>query len=110
MRYVIVDLDGASRDYFSSRGAVREALREAERDTPGIAAELYVIRYDGEGKRFGDPERGDELLRVPGGVVAVLLGQPPRSVVTQTTAPALVKSSIGVQRVNEGGTLPAVPA
>jgi len=61
MRYVIVDLEGASRDYFETREAVREALGEAERDWPGAAAELYVVTYDA-GVELGEPERGDELL------------------------------------------------
>lgn len=62
MRYVIVDLDGAARDHLSNRTDVREALREAEDDTAGIAAELYVMTYDAYGDRVGSPERGDELL------------------------------------------------
>lgn len=61
MRYVIVDLDGASRDYFRTRGAVREALIEIETEAPGTAAELYVVTYDDD-ERQGEPERGDELL------------------------------------------------
>lgn len=62
MRYVIVDLDGASRDYFRTRGAVRDALVEIETEAPGTAAELYVMTYDDDDERQGEPERGDELL------------------------------------------------
>ena len=62
MRYVIVDLDGASRGHYSTRGAVRDALRDAEQDHPGIAEELYVTTYDDDRARVGKPERGDELL------------------------------------------------
>lgn len=62
MRYVIVDLEGASRDYFATPEAVAEALLEIEADAPSSAAELYVVTYDDDGAQCGDPERGDELL------------------------------------------------
>lgn len=65
MRYVLVDLDGASRDYFSTRGAAHLALEEIEAEAPGSASELYVVTYDDDGVRQGDPERGDELLTRP---------------------------------------------
>jgi hypothetical protein len=64
MRYVLVDLEGASRDYFSSRDAAREALLEIEEEAPGASTELYVVAYDDDG-RAGRPERGDELLSTP---------------------------------------------
>jgi hypothetical protein len=62
MRYVIVDLDGAAREHLSNRADLRDVLREVEADTPGIAAELYVLTYDAYGDRVGEAERGDELL------------------------------------------------
>lgn len=62
MRYVIVDLHGASRDYFDALGDVGSALREAEDDEPGIAAELYVVAYAESGERPAAPVRGDEWL------------------------------------------------
>lgn len=62
MRYVLVDLDGASRDYFATRGAVHDALCEIELEGEGAAAELYVVTYDDDGSKQGQPERGDELL------------------------------------------------
>jgi len=62
MRYAVVDLDGASRDYFDTLDAVASALREAERDVSGAAAELYVVAYDDGGARLADPVRGDEWL------------------------------------------------
>lgn len=65
MRYVIVDLEGASRDYFATRGAVREALREIEAAAPGTTAELYVVTYDDDDVRRGDAERGDEMIAHP---------------------------------------------
>jgi hypothetical protein len=64
MRYVIVDLDGAARDHLSNPEDVRDVLREAEADAPGFATELYVIVYDDDGERVGEPERGDEFLGV----------------------------------------------
>lgn len=63
MRYVIVDLDGASRDYFATMEGAREAIYESEVDARGSAAELYVVAYADGGERVGDPVRGDELLR-----------------------------------------------
>jgi hypothetical protein len=62
MRYVIVDLDGASRDYFDTLDAVGSALREAESDAPGAAAELYVVAYSDGGDRMAETVRGDEWL------------------------------------------------
>lgn len=62
MRYVLVDLDGASREHLPTRGAVRMALEEIEADAPGSASELYVVTYDDGGVRQGEPERGDEVL------------------------------------------------
>jgi hypothetical protein len=64
MRYVIVDLDGAARDHLSDPADVREVLREAEVDVAGSATELYVLVYDDDGERVGEPERGDEFLGV----------------------------------------------
>ncbi len=61
MRYVIVDLDGASRDYFDTQDAVGNALREAESDAAGAAADLYVVAYAGDQMAL-DPVRGDEWL------------------------------------------------
>ena len=62
MRYVIVDLEGASRDYFSERQDLVDAIAEVEADQPGAADELFIMTYDEAGERTGDPERGDELL------------------------------------------------
>lgn len=63
MRYAIVDLDGASRDYFSVRQDAHEALAEAELEHPGSARELFVVKYDdATGEQIGEPERGDEVL------------------------------------------------
>jgi len=63
MRYVIVDLDGASRAYFDARGPALKALQELEEETQGIAAELYLVAYDDDGARVRGPEPADELLR-----------------------------------------------
>jgi hypothetical protein len=65
MRYVLVDLQGASREYFASRDAARNAILELEDEEQGIAAELYVVAYGDDGGRVGEPERGDELLSRP---------------------------------------------
>jgi hypothetical protein len=63
MRYVIVDLEGASRDYFGRRSDVRDALLEHEQERPGAAQELFVAKYDDmSGERIGELERGDEVL------------------------------------------------
>lgn len=62
MRYVIVDLDGASRDYFSDRQALVDELRELEAEQPGSAIEFYVVSYDDDGLRVDEPERADEVL------------------------------------------------
>jgi hypothetical protein len=62
MRYVIVDMDGASRDYFSRRDDVREALRELEDEHPGIADDLLVMSYGDDGQRIGEPEPAVEVL------------------------------------------------
>src|SRR5688572_6218775 len=61
MRYVIVDLEGASRDYFDDRQDLVQSLDEIENDHPGITAELFVVAYDAEGARVGKPERADEI-------------------------------------------------
>jgi hypothetical protein len=65
MRYVIVDLDGASRAYFDTRGHILKALRDLEDETPGIAAELHVVTYDDSGARIRSPEPADSLLGSP---------------------------------------------
>ena len=62
MRFVIVDLEGASRDYFSDRGDLVDALLELEVEHAGTATELFVVTYDDEGERLAEPERGDEVL------------------------------------------------
>jgi hypothetical protein len=62
MRFTIVDLEGASRDYFSRREDVLDALAEFESEHPGAAEELFVVTYDDDGNRSGEPERGDEVL------------------------------------------------
>lgn len=62
MRFVIVDLEGASRDYFSQLPDVVEALEELEAEQPGMAAELFISAYDAAGRLLAEPERGDELL------------------------------------------------
>jgi hypothetical protein len=59
MEYVLVDLDGASRDYFDTQGAVRAALKEL-----GEAAEFYVLVYNGAGEQLGEAIRGDEWLLI----------------------------------------------
>jgi hypothetical protein len=65
MRYVLVDLQGASREHFESRDAARNAILELEDEDPGVAGELYVVAYDDDGSQVGEPERGDELLSRP---------------------------------------------
>lgn len=65
MRYVIVDLDGASRAYFGTRGEVLNELRHLEDETPGIATELYVAVYGDDGGPRKAPELADELLTNP---------------------------------------------
>lgn len=67
MRFVIVDLEGASRDYFSQRPDVVEALQELETEQPGTAADFYVVSYDAGGLRIAAPERGDEVLALAKG-------------------------------------------
>ncbi len=62
MRFVIVDLDGASRDYFSERQDVVEALEELESEHAGATGEVFVVTYDEQGSRVGEPERGDEIV------------------------------------------------
>lgn len=62
MRFVIVDLEGASRDYFSGRQDLVDALAELEAEQPGTAAEVFIVSYDEAGERVGEPERADELL------------------------------------------------
>lgn len=102
MRYVIVDLEGASRDYFETSESAREALFEAELDAPGSAAELYVVTYDDTGTESGEPERGDELLRSASKSVAVGGGENQLVVLARTLA----------ERPSAGANtqLPAVPA
>ncbi len=82
MRFVLVDLDGASRDYFADRREVREALVEAEADFQGGAAELYVLTYDDAGNRLGDGIRGDEWLArrvLTGSSGTTIIGRSPRT-------------------------------
>jgi hypothetical protein len=62
MRYVIVDLEGASRDYFGERQELIEALEELGGEEPGTTAEVFIVTYDERGDRVGEPERGDEVL------------------------------------------------
>ena len=63
MRYVIVDMEGASRDYFDTRDDVLEALRGLEEEHPGIAGELLVVTYDDEGRPVGEAESGEEVFK-----------------------------------------------
>jgi hypothetical protein len=62
MRYVIVDIDGAPRDYFATLADVLEALQEVEADAPSALNELYVVTYNDDDVRHGEPLRGDEVL------------------------------------------------
>jgi hypothetical protein len=62
MRFVIVDLEGASRDYFSEWQDLVEALTELEAEAPGTTEEVFVMTYDEANERCGEPERGDEVL------------------------------------------------
>jgi hypothetical protein len=62
MRYVIVDMDGASRDYFSRRKDVRDALRELEGEHPGIVGDLLVVTYGNDGQQIGKSEAAVEVL------------------------------------------------
>jgi len=72
MRYVIVDMEGASREYFSRREDVRAALRELEAEQPGIAGDLLVLTYDDEGHLIGEPESAVDVLTL---VFFPLVGQ-----------------------------------
>ncbi|HEU5354684.1 MAG TPA: hypothetical protein VFU65_09490 [Actinocrinis sp.] len=62
MRYVIVDLEASSREHFSTRGDVLEALRDVAADDPGYLEELFIVKYDDSGTQVDAPERGDEAL------------------------------------------------
>lgn len=55
MRYVIVDHNGASHDYFDDARELLEAIDEIERDDSASLAEIMVLRYDDQGARVGDP-------------------------------------------------------
>ncbi len=62
MRIIMLDLEGASRDYFDSRQELVDALEELEAEEPGTAAELFVATYDDDGRLVAELERGDEVL------------------------------------------------
>jgi len=62
MRYVIVDLDGASREYFGTLGEVLKELRRLEDEAPGIAEELFVAVYGDDGAPRKPLEPAKELL------------------------------------------------
>lgn len=97
MRYVIVDMDGASREYFSRRSDVREALLELEQEHAGIANELLVVRYDEDGLRVGEPESSFDVLRhevLDGSATGVLvIGQAAVLQATWTVAKQVAPSS-----------------
>ncbi len=65
MRYVIVDLDGASRAYFNTRGEIRSYLQDLRDDDAGIIADLFVVAYAEDGQRVGGPQSAEELVESP---------------------------------------------
>ena len=62
MRYVIVDLYGASREHLDSAEELMDVLREIEDDAAGSTAELFVVTYDEDGNRLDQTRRADEVL------------------------------------------------
>ena len=60
MEYVLVDKEGASRDYLDAAHDVGAALREAG----GNAGDFYVLAYTDAGEQLGEAIRGDEWLLI----------------------------------------------
>jgi hypothetical protein len=55
MRYVIIDLDGASRGHFDVFSDLLEVIDDVRRDDPEMVDELHVLQYDDDGERVGAP-------------------------------------------------------
>lgn len=61
-RYVIVDLEGASRDYFDYLDDLAAWLQRATQKHPGVERELLVRTYDDAGKKIGKAQWAAECL------------------------------------------------
>jgi hypothetical protein len=61
MRYVIVDLEGASRGHFATYSDLLEVIDETRADDPSLLNDLLVLRYDDGGGRVGDPIQAGQL-------------------------------------------------
>ena len=61
MRYVIVDQDGAGRDYFDDRSVLEAELRQVQREDPDLLRDLLVTTYDDTGRRVRS-DRAEDVL------------------------------------------------
>jgi hypothetical protein len=54
MRYVIVDQDGRSGEYFDSFDDVIWAMQALRKEDPELAADVMILTYE-DGRRTGEP-------------------------------------------------------
>jgi hypothetical protein len=62
MEYVWSDKDGRTRDFFNSREGAISALREEERERPGLTKGWMLLTYGDDGEELGELEWAEDLL------------------------------------------------
>ncbi|HEV3323831.1 MAG TPA: hypothetical protein VG147_16775 [Solirubrobacteraceae bacterium] len=81
MRYIVVDLEGASRVSFGRLSEMRDWAREVSAHDADILGELLIERYDARGQKVGESQWADEFLgniwesmAVPGSIAFATAG------------------------------------
>lgn len=80
--FVLVDADGRSRDYFSTREDAITALTGEEANRPGLTTRWMLLAYDNDGE-VGEPEWASQLLGADGSREEVAPAQSPHFVGNQ---------------------------
>jgi hypothetical protein len=63
MRFIVVDLEGASRLSFERLSDARDWARKQGEHDPDLLAEVLIERYDAAGHKVGHSQWADDFLR-----------------------------------------------
>lgn len=66
MRYVAIDSEGASREYFDDLEDVADWLDAVEAKYPGVSEEFLVGTYTDDWQKHGRPSRANDIRRALG--------------------------------------------
>ena len=98
MRYVAVDSEGASREYFDDLEDVADWLDAVEAKYPGVGEEFLVRTYTDDWQKYGRPSRANDIRRALG-----RLGEP-------LTSDPFAEGRVGPVRLKGDRVQPAVTA